>query len=107
MQDGRDGDEEIGYIGNIQNSATAGFKYFDIQGVREFALQQEDMQMAILRCEMKLMGKCLRNYTLFIQMYGKIMKRKFQYRMVYSHCTLLFRGQGNASLKSFALLKEA
>ena len=56
----------------------------------EFALQQEDMQMAILRCEMKLMGKCLRNYTLFIQMYGKIMKRKFQYRMVYSHCTLLF-----------------
>ena len=56
----------------------------------EFALQQEDMQMAILRCEMKLMGKCLRNYTLFIRMYGKIMKRKFQYRMVYSHCTLLF-----------------
>ena len=34
MQDGRDGDEEIGYIGNIQDSATAGFKYFDIQGVR-------------------------------------------------------------------------
>ncbi|HZJ82224.1 MAG TPA: family 43 glycosylhydrolase [Clostridia bacterium] len=28
MQDGRDGDEEIGYIFNMTDSATAGFKYF-------------------------------------------------------------------------------
>jgi len=26
-QDGKDGDEEIGYIANMKDSATAGFKY--------------------------------------------------------------------------------
>lgn len=33
MQDGRDGDEEPGYIGNISDSATIGFKAFDMRGV--------------------------------------------------------------------------
>ena len=32
-QDGRDGDEEIGYIANMKASATAGFKYFDCKGI--------------------------------------------------------------------------
>src|SRR5690554_5992586 len=32
-QDGRDGDEEIGYIANMKESATAGFKYFDCKGI--------------------------------------------------------------------------
>ena len=31
-QDGKDGDEEIGYIANMKDSATAGFKYFDCKG---------------------------------------------------------------------------
>ena len=34
MQDGKDGDEEIGYVGNVQNSATIGFKYFDMKNVK-------------------------------------------------------------------------
>ncbi len=38
MQDGRDGDEEIGYVGNIQNSATIGFKYFYIKDVKGIKL---------------------------------------------------------------------
>ncbi|NLK86752.1 MAG: family 43 glycosylhydrolase [Clostridiaceae bacterium] len=32
-QDGKDGDEEIGYIANMKDSATAGFKYFDCKGI--------------------------------------------------------------------------
>ena len=38
MQDGKDGDEELGYVANITNSATAGFKYFDCQGVKEIKI---------------------------------------------------------------------
>ena len=38
MQDGRDGDEELGYIGNITDSATAGFKYFDCKGVKKMSI---------------------------------------------------------------------
>ena len=37
-QDGRDGDEEQGYIINMGNSATCGFKYFDMKGVCEIGL---------------------------------------------------------------------
>ena len=31
-QDGRDGDEETGYIANLRDGAHAGFKYFDCEG---------------------------------------------------------------------------
>jgi len=37
-QDGRDGDEEDGYIMNMTNSATAGFKYFDCRNVQKITL---------------------------------------------------------------------
>ena len=38
-QDGRDGDEEIGYIANMKESATAGFKYFDCKGIRKVKIK--------------------------------------------------------------------
>lgn len=38
MQDGADGTEEPGYIGNIRNGATAGFKYFDCRGISEIGI---------------------------------------------------------------------
>lgn len=38
-QDGRDGDEEIGYIANMKDSATAGFKYFDCNGITRVGIK--------------------------------------------------------------------
>ena len=38
-QDGKDGDEEIGYIANMTDSATAGFKYFDCHGIRKIKIK--------------------------------------------------------------------
>lgn len=38
-QDGKDGDEEIGYIANMQDSAVAGFKYFQCKGVKRVELK--------------------------------------------------------------------
>lgn len=38
-QDGKDGDEEIGYIANMQDSATAGFKYFQCDGVQRVKIK--------------------------------------------------------------------
>ena len=32
-QDGKDGDEEVGYVANLRDGAHAGFKYFDFKGV--------------------------------------------------------------------------
>ncbi|NLI59848.1 MAG: family 43 glycosylhydrolase, partial [Clostridiales bacterium] len=38
-QDGRDGDEELGYIQNMRESATAGFKYFDCKGIKKVSIK--------------------------------------------------------------------
>ncbi|MCI3922906.1 family 43 glycosylhydrolase [Paenibacillus sp. TRM 82003] len=38
-QDGRDGDEELGYIANMQDSATAGFKYFQCHDVKRVKIK--------------------------------------------------------------------
>jgi len=38
-QDGKDGDEEIGYIANMKPSATAGFKYFDFKNIQKVKIK--------------------------------------------------------------------
>lgn len=38
-QDGKDGDEEIGYIANLQDGAAAGFKYFECKGVKKVKIK--------------------------------------------------------------------
>lgn len=38
-QDGKDGDEEVGYIANLRNSATAGFKYFNCKGLKKIKIK--------------------------------------------------------------------
>ena len=38
-QDGRDGDENPGYVANLRDGATAGFKYFDCKGIRRVTLR--------------------------------------------------------------------
>lgn len=38
-QDGKDGDTEIGYIANMRDSATAGFKYFHCNDVRKVTIK--------------------------------------------------------------------
>ena len=38
VQDGRDGDEETGYIYNIKDGTNIGFKYFDCKGVTKVSI---------------------------------------------------------------------
>ena len=49
MQDGRDGDEEVGYIANITDSTTIGFKYFDCMIFVKSVFGSGAMQMALLK----------------------------------------------------------
>ena len=39
MQDGRDGDEVDGYVCNLRDGASAGFKYFDCRGVKAVSIE--------------------------------------------------------------------
>lgn len=38
-QDGKDGDEELGFIANMKESATAGFKYFDCNNINKIKIK--------------------------------------------------------------------
>lgn len=38
-QDGKDGDEEVGYVANLRDGAHAGFKYFDCKGVTSVSIR--------------------------------------------------------------------
>ncbi|WP_438433228.1 family 43 glycosylhydrolase [Gorillibacterium sp. sgz500922] len=38
-QDGKDGDKEPGYVANLRDGATAGYKYFDCRGVKRVSIE--------------------------------------------------------------------
>lgn len=38
-QDGKDGDEEVGFIANFREGTTAGFKYFDCKGIEKVSVR--------------------------------------------------------------------
>ena len=103
MQDGRDGDEEIGYIGNMTNSATAGFKYFDCKDVKEIILNVRGYGDGVFEVRTAWDGPVLA-------------KLKVQYTNVWEEYTtpitipdgkqaiyITYTGNGNVSLLSFTL----
>lgn len=102
-QDGRDGDEECGYIENLQDGAAAGFKYFDCRGVR--------------RVSVTVRGYCRGSFGLKTAWDGEILGeipvdfsniwQKYSADIVIPDGVwplyFEFRGEGNASLAAFAL----
>ena len=104
MQDGRDGDQENGYIANMQNGATAGFKYFDINNIRAIAITTR--------------GYAKGYYEIRDSWYGDVLATvPVAYTNVWEKCSvpirmedgkkalyLTFKGEGSCALKSFELI---
>ena len=103
VQDGRDGDEEIGYIVNIQDSATIGFKYFDMKNVMRIGIATRGYAKGVFEVKIQWDGAVLGtiaventnvwewNYV-DVQMPDGINSIYFTYH-----------GEGNASLRAFVL----
>ena len=103
MQDGRDGDEEPGYIGNMRDSATAGFKYFDCEGISEISIKVRGYANGVFEIRTTWDGEVLakipvRNSNVWEEYSAPIQvgdgKQAFY---------ITYRGNGNASLLSFTL----
>lgn len=102
-QDGRDGDEEIGYIANMKTSATAGFKYFDCKGVK--------------RIRIKVRGYCKGDFEIKTSWNGPVLgKIPVAFSNVWKEYLadieipdgvhalyITYKGEGSASLASFTL----
>ena len=104
MQDGRDGYEEDGYIANITDSATAGFKYFDCHGVKRISIQVRGYADGVFEVKTSWDGEVLARlkvqYANVWEEYSAPIEIPDGKQAIY----ITYRGNGNASLKSFALI---
>ncbi len=103
MQDGRDGDEEIGYIANIKDSATAGFKYFECKGISKISISTRGYADGLFEIRTKWDGEPIAEikiaYTNVWETYETDIELPDGVYAFY----LTYKGEGTASLKSFAL----
>lgn len=105
-QDGRDGDENPGYIGNITNSTTAGFKFFDCKGIKRVAVTERGYGNGTFEVRTAWDGEVIGSVTVH---YTNIWTR-FEFdcpipdgvQSIY----ITYNGGGNVHLKSFELITE-
>lgn len=102
-QEGRDGDEEPGYIANMTDSATAGFKYFDCNGIRNIKI--------------KVRGYCQGEFEVKTTWDGPVLgKIPVSFTNIWTECSaeviipdgihalyFTYKGSGGADLASFTL----
>lgn len=100
-QDGRDGEEEQGYICNMKDGATAGFKYFDCQGLKQIGLKVRGYGTGVFEVRTKL------NDTVYakVPVHSSTIWEEYE-----AECTipdgvnalyLTYTGQGSVCLNSF------
>jgi len=102
-QDGRDGDEEQGYIADITDSTVIGFKYFDCKGVSKVHIKTRGYCNGVFELRTSLDGESL----------GSIQVDYTNIWTDFSACVAIpdgiqplyfkYKGGGNASLASFTL----
>ncbi len=104
MQDGRDGDEEPGYIGNMKDTATAGFKYFDCQGVKGIRIRTRGYGAGTFEVRTSWDGEVLARIRVEDSNVWEEYESPVQIPDGKQAVYLTYRGERNASLLSFALL---
>lgn len=103
MQDGKDGDEEPGYIANMRNSATAGFKYFDCHGVRKISIRVRGYAEGEFEVRTSWNGEVLARIKVVNSNVWEEYAASVQIPDGKQAIYLTYRGGGNASLSSFTL----
>lgn len=104
MQDGRDGDEEPGYIGNMKDTATAGFKYFDCHGVREIRIRTRGYGAGVFEVRTAWDGDVLAKIRVEDSNVWEEYSAPIQIPDGKQAVYLTYRGEKNASLLSFTLV---
>lgn len=103
VQDGRDGDREPGYITNMKNSATAGFKYFDCRDIRGIRIWTRGYADGVFEVRTNWSGTVLAtipiHYTNVWEKYDAAFPVPDGKQALY----LTYRGGGTVSLLSFEL----
>lgn len=103
MQDGRDGDENVGYIGNMKDSATAGFKYFDCHAVKRITIKTRGYAAGTFQVKLKWDGPVIAcipiEYSNVWESYSADVEIPDGIHSIY----FTYVGEGDASFLSFTL----
>ncbi len=103
-QDGKDGDEEVGYIQNMRDTATAGFKYFDCRGIKSVIIKVRGYCRGQFEIKTSWDGEVLVSipvvYTNIWKEYAADIEIPDGIWPIY----ITYRGEGSASLQSFTLI---
>jgi hypothetical protein len=104
VKEGWDGDKNEGYLTNMRDSATAGFKYFDLSGVSKIRLTIRGYAHGSMEIRSSYDGPVLATVPLHYS--NTWTEFETDIRIPEGDQTLYFtyRGQGNASFKGFTLL---
>lgn len=106
MQDGRDGDEEPGYIANMVDGATCGFKYFRCEGVRRIALRTRGYCGGVFEVKTTWDGPVLGSVPVCSSTLWEEHAAEVSIPDGVQALYLTYRGRGGVSLLSFTLMTE-
>ncbi len=102
-QDGKDGDEEAGYVANMMDSATAGFKYFQCEGIKRVTIKTRGYCRGVFELRTSwdgpVLGRIPVDFTNVWKAYSADITIPDGERSLF----FTYKGQGRASLASFTL----
>lgn len=104
VQDGRDGDENPGYIANVSDGATFGYKYFDCKGIKGLAIKTRGYSSGDYEIRTKWDGPVLG--TIHIEFTNVWEKNKTEVKIPdgVQAIYLTYKGSGNHQFYGFELL---
>lgn len=103
VQDGKDGDEEIGYVVGLRDTATMGFKYFDCKNVKEVSVQVRCYCNGVFEVRTSLEGEVLAKIPVISSNVWEEYTAEFPVEDGVHALYFTYRGTGNPQFKSFAL----
>ena len=84
----QDSSIDTGYIANIQDTATIGFKYFSCKDIKKIKIWTRGYIKGVFEVRLAWDGRCLARIPARFQIYGKKTRQILQYLMVYGLYTL-------------------
>ncbi|HBG02219.1 MAG TPA: alpha-N-arabinofuranosidase [Firmicutes bacterium] len=102
-QDGKDGDKEVGYIANLKDSATAGFKYFRCQGITRIGIKVRGYCRGAFEVKTAWNGEVLGTIPVEFSNIWREYSAAIVIPDGFQALYFTYRGSGSASLGSFIL----
>jgi hypothetical protein len=102
-QDGKDGDEETGFVTNILNNCGIGFKYFDFNGITKVTVKTRGYSRGFFEVRTSWDGQSLGNIEIVSSNIWKEFSSEIKFKDGVHALFFVYKGTGTATIGSFSL----